>query len=286
MYIQNLIENTSSPDLSVPLLSEHGLSFYIEAGGHTILLDTGASPAFMVNAESLNLDLTKVETVILSHGHYDHGGGLPSFLSRYPQALLCLRSEAFGQYYSLENDHYHRIGIDLTLRDYPQLLEISGASTALNDALFLFSDVSGQRCLSDACSSLLVKKDTGYEHDAFRHEQNLVVTENTQHVLFSSCSHCGIINILDEYDKYFDQDPDFVIGGFHLMDPGSGRCIDHSVLEEIARELSKRNTIYYTGHCTGLEAYEVLQRLMGDQIRYCHTGECIPARENVSVSET
>lgn len=279
MYIQNLIENIPCSDSSVPLLSEHGLSFYIEAGGHTILLDTGASSSFMENASRLGLDLSKVETVILSHGHYDHGGGLPAFLERYPQAELCLREEAFGQYYAFENDRYHRIGISPSLRDYPRLLAVTETSLVLHDTFFLYSGISGHRFLSDACSSLLIRKESGYERDAFLHEQNLVVTEGTRHVLFSSCSHCGIINILDEYDKYFDQDPDYVIGGFHLMDPGSDKCIDHSVLKGIAQELSRRNTIYYTGHCTGTEAYGVLHELMGDQMRYCHTGERIPSFE-------
>ena len=74
MKIINLIENTPGiPNCGY----EHGLSFYIETKNHRLLVDSGATDLFLWNAKTLGIDLTKVDTMILSHGHYDHGGGIP-----------------------------------------------------------------------------------------------------------------------------------------------------------------------------------------------------------------
>ena len=67
---------------------EHGLSFYIETKKHKLLLDTGASDATLKNAEKLGIDLTQVDTVILSHGHYDHSGGIMAFAKLNPTAKI------------------------------------------------------------------------------------------------------------------------------------------------------------------------------------------------------
>ncbi len=72
MKIVNLIENTKGDK---ECLFEHGLSFYVETANHKLLVDTGATGAFMENADKLGVDLSQVDTLILSHGHYDHAGG-------------------------------------------------------------------------------------------------------------------------------------------------------------------------------------------------------------------
>ena len=79
MRIQTLIEDTSGSNTE--LVCEHGLSFYLETALHKVLFDLGASGGFLKNARALRIDLTQVDTVILSHGHNDHGGGLREFLS-------------------------------------------------------------------------------------------------------------------------------------------------------------------------------------------------------------
>ena len=76
MRIINLTENTLG---RAGCLAEHGLCFYIETDNHRVLMDTGQTDLFRQNAEKLGVDLTAVDTVVLSHGHYDHGGGIPAF---------------------------------------------------------------------------------------------------------------------------------------------------------------------------------------------------------------
>ena len=88
MRIINLVENTKG---SKECLFEHGLSFYIETSRHKLLLDTGASYAFIENAGRLGVDLKQIDMVILSHGHYDHAGGIPGFVEENPKARILMQ---------------------------------------------------------------------------------------------------------------------------------------------------------------------------------------------------
>jgi mRNA degradation ribonuclease J1/J2 len=98
MIIKTLVENTA---LSKNFGSEHGLSLYIEANSHKILFDVGASELFLENAKKLNVDISEVDYLIISHGHYDHGGGrchdnakCESLWGRFKEELLYDRYDA------------------------------------------------------------------------------------------------------------------------------------------------------------------------------------------------
>ena len=110
MKITALVENTTKEDLA----TEHGLSLYIETEKHTILFDSGQGELFAGNAEKLGKDLAGVDLMILSHGHYDHGGGLETFLKKNDRARVIMSSEAFGDYYNAKDKY---IGLDKSLKD-------------------------------------------------------------------------------------------------------------------------------------------------------------------------
>ena len=92
MKVVTLMENTTCCD---ELFCEHGLSLYIETEGHRILFDAGQSAAFADNAEKLGVDLREVDFAVLSHGHYDHGGGLGRFLEIHKTAPVYVSRYAF-----------------------------------------------------------------------------------------------------------------------------------------------------------------------------------------------
>lgn len=95
MKIINLVEDTKSGNC----LNEHGLSFYIETGKHKLLVDSGATDMFLHNADLLGIDLKHVDTAVLSHGHYDHSGGLTAFELQKTNSLFytghCTGQNAF-----------------------------------------------------------------------------------------------------------------------------------------------------------------------------------------------
>ena len=140
MRIVTLIENTSGcPGCAC----EHGLSFYIETGKHKVLADTGASSAFLDNARILGIDLQQVDTVVISHGHYDHAGGVMDFAKLNPQARIYLQRSAGGAFYHLKEAGDKYIGMDPRILKLPQLCLTEGEMT-LDEELFLFSGVCGR----------------------------------------------------------------------------------------------------------------------------------------------
>ena len=109
MRIVNLVEDT---DAENDCLCEHGLSYYVETERHRSLVDTGASDMFMRNAKTLGINMNRVDTLILTHGHYDHAGGILPFADRNFEAKIFIHRAAAGEYYSVHGNDRRYIGID------------------------------------------------------------------------------------------------------------------------------------------------------------------------------
>ena len=268
MRIINLMEDTDGGN---GCLYEHGFSFYIETNNHKLLLDTGASKATLENAKKLGVDLTQVDTVILSHGHYDHSGGIMAFAKVNPKAKIYLQRSAGLDYYNLKENKEKYIGIDKAILDLPQVQLLDG-NCRIDEELFLFTNVTGRKYW--AKSNLLLKRKVNGEfvQDMFDHEQCLVITDQNQHILLSGCAHNGILNILDAYDTYFETSPSMVISGFHLIKKEPYEQEEILMIQETAKELQKRDTVFYTGHCTGLEAFAIMKEIMQEQLVFVHSG--------------
>lgn len=272
MRIVNLIENTLGAERC---LWEHGLSFYIETGKHKILADTGASDAFLQNAEKLGIDLKQVDTVVISHGHYDHAGGLLAFAEHNPKARIWLHRLAGGQYYHKNEVIERYIGIDPRIKDLPQVEWVEG-DRKIDEGIFLFGQALGRRLRPGGNRELMRGTAEGFVQDDFLHEQYLVLEERGKRVLISGCAHNGILNILDRYREIYGEDPDVVISGFHMSRKSDYTEADYALIKETARELQKLRTRFFTGHCTGELPYQILREIMGEQIAYVHSGEEIP----------
>ena len=273
MRIINLVENTEGAS---GYGSEHGLSFYIETAHHKLLADTGAPDPLLKNAEKLGIDLTKVDTVILSHGHYDHGGGILPFAEVNPAAKIYIPAAAFGAYYSLRDGAPRYIGLAEEIRRLPQVVIVDGTAAGIfriDDELSLFSGIGNTYPIPSANRNLRVKTKQGLRQDDFRHEQCLVVSEGGRKVLLSGCAHHGILNVLDRYRELFGGEPDVAISGFHMMKKSGYSKEDLDMIADTAKELSKVNTVFCTGHCTGTEPFEAMKKIMGGQLRYVHSGD-------------
>lgn len=110
MLIKTLVENTS---ISKDFGSEHGLSLYIETKKHKILFDVGASELFLQNAKKFDVSIADVDFLVISHGHYDHGGGLKTFFKENTKAEVFLHRLAFEKHYAIRpNDELEFIGLD------------------------------------------------------------------------------------------------------------------------------------------------------------------------------
>ena len=272
MKIVTLIENTSA---SEAYEYEHGLSIYIETKNRKILMDTGASDAFLKNADRMGLDLTKVDMLILSHGHYDHTGGVLHFVKRNPNAKIYMRPDAKKEFYHLHQNGAKYIGMDERIGELSQIVHTKAYET-LDQGITLFSDIQGRRLWPQGNLRLKCLENGLYEQDTFDHEQVLVIQEDGKSILLSGCAHNGILNILDKYFEIYGSAPDMVISGFHMKKNTPLTEAEKAVVRETAAELkTMKNTIFYSGHCTGEEAFSIMKEIMGEQLCALHSGKCI-----------
>ncbi len=274
MRIVNLIENTEG---IAGCTASHGLSFYIETAKHKLLLDLGPSESTLENAKKLGIDLSEVDMVILSHGHYDHSGGIIPFTRINSKASIYMQRRAADDYYSYneempEGEKYKYIGIDKAIADLDQARLIDG-DAIINDEIELFTIDERTHPLPFSNKRLYKTHNGEYVQDDFRHEQYLVVKEGSRRVLFSGCAHNGILSILDAFKTKYGTYPDAVISGFHLMKKTS--YTDDELIEiiDIAKQLKTYKTRFITCHCTGIPAYKVMKNIMGQNLSYVHSGE-------------
>ncbi len=264
MKILSLIEDSPGRP---GCIFEHGLSIYVETHKHKLLLDTGATGAFVKNAEALGVDLSTVDTVVLSHGHYDHAGGILAFAEINKSAPVYMQSKAYGDYY--HGERY--IGIDSRIPELPQVKMVDG-DYRLDEELYVFTGVSGRRLWPQSNLELTRRFDGQEAQDDFVHEQYLVISQDGLKILLSGCAHNGILNILDRYKEMFHSMPDVVISGFHMKKKKAYSENEIADIKETARELVNLGTVFYTGHCTGQDAFDIMKGIMGDKLRHVKSG--------------
>ncbi len=251
-----LLENT----VSCPAVqAEHGLSLVIETAGHTVLFDAGQTDLFAKNALTIGVDLADIDIAVLSHGHYDHGGGMTTFLAINDHAPLYLSRYAFEPHY---NGREKYIGLSPVLMDSDRL-RFADDVTVIAEGMTLYSMNGRERCHDLGSFGLTVAENGQFRDDDFRHEQYLLIEEHGKRVLISGCSHKGIVDIAEWFK------PDVLIGGFHLS-----KITDTAVLDRIADTLNQFDTTYYTCHCTGEQVYTYLRERM-PRLQYLSCGDRI-----------
>ena len=230
------------------LAAEHGLSLYIETDTHRILFDMGQTDLFARNAAALGIDLSAVDVAVLSHGHYDHGGGLDAFLQMNRKAEVWVSEHAFGNYYSSPEKY---IGLEKSLRAHPRVRFV-GEYAKIAEGVELFACNMREKCVPVCAYGLTELQSGAHVPDCFLHEQYLLLDGET---LISGCSHKGILNIAAWFPVKR------VVGGFHFvkLDPaGAGRA----VLDAAAERLEATGMDFYTCHCTGVGQYGYLKGKM------------------------
>lgn len=168
MRIVTLLENTTCRE---DLSCEHGLSLYIETGDKKILFDAGQTDLFARNAEKLGIDLGQVDFAVLSHGHYDHGGGLTCFLEENKIAPVYVHREAFTPHY---NGSEKYIGLDPQLQGSSRLIWTEG-SLQLEPGITLLDCNARPRPYGRDPYGLNEIRDGKLQPDTFFHEQYLLI---------------------------------------------------------------------------------------------------------------
>lgn len=262
MELITLLENTACQG---GLFSAHGLSMYLKAAGKRILFDMGPDEGFLSNAVALGVDLTSIDVAIVSHGHYDHTGGLKAFLDCNHHAQVYIHQGAFAPYYH-GPDQY--IGIPGGLESYAHRFIMVDGTTEIAPGLTLFdqvTDLTGATAASAELTQML--PDGTFRVDDFHHEQNLLIQEGDTNILIAGCAHRGILNILTKAEAMVGGEVTALVGGFHLFQLNQEDPHADQIIDQLSQGLRLRNTQYYTGHCTGDYAYGRLKAQLGNQLQ-------------------
>jgi len=263
--ITTLIEN--SPGEHLALRSEHGLSFCVETGTHTILFDTGQSGLFIENAKQLRIDVGSVQCVVLSHGHYDHSGGLRA-LTQVTQAFeLVVGKGFFEDKYADFNGRHEYLGNNFTKEfleekkiRWSELIDPVRELVPGVYVLGSFPRIHPDELIKDRFKLL---KDGAFVPDHFDDEVMLVVDTDKGLVAILGCSHPGMRNMLDAARVRLGKPIYAVLGGTHLVEasPASmGASLEYLHSSGIG--------VIGVSHCTGNGAMKIL----GDtEDRYFHS---------------
>lgn len=277
MKFKILIENTSKSDL----IPEHGLSIFIEYKDKKILLDAGTTSAFMDNAKKMNVDISDADFCVLSHGHYDHSGGFAEYLRQNPDKKIYAMEAIADDYYSASGGAIHPIGVPKEV--YPAFKEnfiFLDEAMKISEGIYAIPHKRPNNLWKIGERAKLYKMIEGeYTPDDFSHELSLVFDTEDGLVIFNSCSHSGVINIIEEVKEYFGQDKKMsaFIGGLHMK----GKLGDKEIctfsegeIDELAKYLMENNVkMLYTGHCTGVVGYELIKKYLDDKLEYVYTGK-------------
>ena len=277
MRITTLIDNRPSPD-DPQLTAEWGLSLCVELNGRHLLVDMGASDAFARNAARLSIDIAAVDVAILSHHHYDHGGGLRRFLELNDHAEIYLGAAPDGDpTVKLLGFVRKYIGLDQALlARHAHRFRFVHERTEVLPGAFVLPRSGGQHARPTGNRFLYLKRGSDLVPDDFRHEIVVAIREHDALVVLTACSHNGLLNMVESASAEFPGLPiRAVVGGFHLaqLPPFRGMSESEPVVADIGRavlDLGVETT--YTGHCTGKTAFKILRRAMGDRVQEIHTG--------------
>lgn len=245
------------------LLGEHGLSFHLDTGTHRVLFDTGQTGNFVQNAPKLGIDLSLVDAVVLSHGHYDHTGGLAKFVEVNSKAKIYCKEEAllpkFNGTKSIGFEH-----ADLNIKSRIRLLK---GKKEIVPGIYAISSIPVINNDDTHWKHFNTEKDGKRIPDCFNDEVFLAIMSNNKLSVLSSCSHRGISNIMKAAKHHFDSPIHLIAGGFHLKD-SKPDTINPIVKTFKTMKFEKLGVC----HCTGLEHYDLLKTEFPAETFYFHTG--------------
>ncbi len=263
ILVDNKTENTACE-------AEWGLSLLIETNDKKILFDAGASEMFINNAERLKVNLEDVDCCVISHGHYDHTGGIPQFLKINTLAKVYLHQNALKAYYNVEGE---AVGIrwpsEFVKENEDRFVLTNGKTNLFNNVTILANII--RKADSVATENFYYKDGEDYCLDDMSHEQVLVIEEDNKLYVFSGCSHIGVLSILDcVKENYPDKPIEAFVAGMHLFDyQGEG-------LDKIIEEMANREVSYFVPlHCTGMNAIVKMKEKFKDNCIIACSGDVV-----------
>ncbi len=247
--ITTLSENTAN----VGLIGEWGLSILIEADGLKILFDTGQSFSVTHNARVLKINLSTIDKIVISHGHFDHTGGMCEVLSQTAEIDIIAHPDALRPKFAVRDDTEMSIGIPFSrqkLEDLGARFNLTKVPIWITDNIVTSGEIPMFTDYEQIDTGLFIKKDKSLQPDPLRDDLSMAIRTELGLAVILGCAHRGMINIIRHFQKITGEDRIYcVIGGTHLLNATQER------LTKTVADL-KETGIQRLGvsHCTGFNA--------------------------------
>ena len=248
---------------------EWGLSILVEYAGKKILVDTGASDLFLRNLEKLGIEIGDIDYAVLSHAHYDHANGIPAFLENNFKAKFYVRKGTAEDCYAKKFIFRKYIGIPKNVLDnYSTRIEYVDGDYRLADGVYLIPHKTSGLSNIGKREMMYRLVENKWVPDDFSHEQSLVLDTSKGLLIINSCSHGGVVNIINEVHATFPEKHVYgIVGGFHLFNKPENE------IRELSEKIKNTGIDYIcTGHCTKNRAYSILKKDLGDKLEQMKVG--------------
>lgn len=262
MKLKILTENTV---FQSQMKAELGFSLLIESDDkRKFLFDTGQTDLYAFNAAIGGVDISEIEAVIISHGHYDHTGGLAHFLAHNDHApiyaKLGFEKERFGR-----GDR--SIGLPIGTNIDPRRVHTVQEITEIAEGIFIVPEVKIYDRQETHFSNMVIRRGGESFEDQFDDEQFICVRHEGKISIISGCAHRGIVNTIRSAKEHFSEPIRLVIGGFHTLHESSEK------IAQLATLLNQHEIEEVVAcHCTGIEQYALLKQDYKGKIAYGHVG--------------
>lgn len=273
-----LIENTAVDD---KLYAENGLSFFVEYGGRNYIIDAGLSGKAAENARRMKLPMDSIDSVVITHNHAGHIGGIDSIMRTSPDADIYLRVGAQTERFRKNGLFKEQVGAGKQFfRKYANNLTLFNSFSEVAEGFYLAScEVFEEKNINPDRSYFALdgKKQLPYDYSD---ECFAVLFPKKRKadglVIIGGCFHCGIQNMLETVKECWYGIPVLaIVGGFHFMgsNPKNLGCsADYITAQARALKLSNAEKIYAC-HCTGFKGFDIMDEILGDKLMYIGGGE-------------
>jgi len=256
-----LVDNIADQGLT----HEHGFSCWVEVGGRKLLFDTGQGAAFAENAEKLSVDIKEADLIVLSHGHYDHTGGLTVAASKAPGADIYAHPVSTIPRYSIRDGAAKRIGMGQPAREVMNAetdrIQMAMKPIEVIEGVGVTGPIPRNTTYEDTGGPFYLDPD-GLHTDPIIDDQAMWIRTTQGLVVVVGCSHAGLVNTLRYALKVSGEERlHAVLGGFHLNRASEER------LQRTMAELEKIGFDHIVPcHCTGDAAVQRLRDNFGRRV--------------------